>query len=525
MVASIIWLVCIGAALFGAVLRSQSLGALWPYAFAGAFPAVLGVGLWPFIRTEWAQILIILSWLALAIMACLAIAFYPMAFLFLCAPAAAALFEKEKVIEAMFLAAIAAAILYYAGQKDIITSGAIASELQTAWGKTAAISATIAFLVAAMYGAADSARFKYPSNGLGVDGKMLDAVPGGIVKISRENNVSFATDTAHALFGLPTEIGVLPLAALFNKGDDRSVLIDLVDRVRRNKSPESRKFTIHDKGHTIHAEISASPLEGGDILLHIADTTAHEARISGLHQARVVAEKETEGKSLFFAGVSHELRTPLNAIIGFSDMMRSRLFGPLPNKYSEYADLIHDSGQHMLDLIGDVLDMAKVEAGKYELVYSSFDAADVVRSSIKMIRPTADAAGVRLESELIESVTELLVEADRKALRQILLNLLSNSVKFTPKGGTVRVTAQKAGNVLTVSVEDNGAGMSKSELDKIGEPYVQTQSGKDNDHRSSGLGLSLVKSLTDLHLGRFDISSQKGKGTRADIHLPLRRQV
>lgn len=524
MVASIIWLVCVVAALCGAVLRSQSLGELWPYALAGAAPAVLGIALWPVIRKEWAQILIILAWLALAIMACLSIAFIPMAFLFMCAPAAAALFEKEKVIEAMFLAAVFAALLYYAGQKDFMLTDNIATPLQSEWGKTAAIASTVAFLVAAMYGAADSARFKYPSKGLGLDGDMLDAVPGGIVKVSSQNNISFATDTAHTLFNLPSDIGVLPLVALFEGGTDRQVLLDLVERVRRNKSPESRKFTMRDKGHLIHTEISASPLPDNDVLLHIADTTAHEARITGLRQARANAQKDADGKSLFFAGVSHELRTPLNAIIGFSDMMRSRLFGPLPSKYAEYADLIHGSGQHMLDLIGDVLDMAKVEAGKYELIYSNFDAADVVRSSIKMIRPTADAAQLQLEARIIEEPAELLLEADRKALRQMLLNLLSNAVKFTPKGGRIVVSAKSVGGVMNVTVEDNGVGMSAKDLEKVGKPYVQTSSGQNTEQRGSGLGLSLVKSLAELHGGRFALASQKDKGTTAEIYLPLKRR-
>ncbi len=525
MVASAIWIICILAALFGAVMRNGDAGSLLPYALIGAAPALIGVILWPFIRREWAQIIIILSWLSLAIIACLAIAFYPMAFLFMCAPAAAALFEKEKVIEAMFLAAVFAALIYYAGQKDFMILDAIASDSQSAWGKQAAIAATIAFLIAAMYGAADSARYKYPEDGIGVDAGILDAVPGGIMRVTRENNVSFATDRAHTLFHLPGNIGVLPISALFSNGEEHQALLDLIDRCRRTNSSGSRKFKLNDRGHIIHSEITATPLEDESVLLHIADTTAHEARIESLHESRAAAVKETAGKTLFFAGVSHELRTPLNAIIGFSDMMRSRLFGPLPGKYAEYADLIHDSGQHMLDLIGDVLDLSKVEAGKYDLVYSSFDAADVIRSSIKMIRPTADAAAVQLDADIIDDPAELIVEADRKAVRQMLLNLLSNAIKFSPKGGRIVVKAKTIGNVLNVTVEDNGSGMSPGELAMIGEPYVQTSSGQNSDERGSGLGLTLVKSLTDLHGGRFAIASQVGKGTTADLYLPVARPV
>ena len=235
-----------------------------------------------------------------------------------------------------------------------------------------------------------------------------------------------------------------------------------------------------------------------------------------------MASRETDDKTLFFAGVSHELRTPLNAIIGFSDMMRSRLFGPLPSKYAEYADLIHDSGQHMLDLIGDVLDLSKVEAGKYTLQYDSFDAADVIRSSVKMIRPAADVAEVRLDVSVDVNDT-LIVEADRKALRQILLNLLSNAIKFSDKGGRVSVKAVSKDGCLVLRVSDEGEGISAEDLITIGTPYTQSASGLSSEERGSGLGLSLVKSLTELHRGEFDIESQLGEGTQVTVSIPLSR--
>ncbi|MGJ8562129.1 MAG: sensor histidine kinase [Alphaproteobacteria bacterium] len=524
LVVSIIWIICIAAAFFGAVLRSSDAAALTPFAVAAVIPAVLGISLWPFIKNEWAQIFVILGWLCLAIVACLAVSFYPMAILFMCAPAAAALFEKEKVVEAMFLSVIFALLVYYAQQKNFVITETVASALQTDWSHKAAIVGSLGFLIAALYGAADSARYKYPAKGMGIDGQLLDAVPGGVIRVTGENNISFASDAAHSLFNLPSEINVLPVYTLFEHEKEQTALLDLIDRTRSTGRAGSRKFTLKDRGHLIHMDITSSPLGDDSALLHIADATAHEARIDALHVARAAAQNETEGKTLFFAGVSHELRTPLNAIIGFSDMMRSRLFGPLPGKYAEYADLIHDSGQHMLDLIGDVLDLTKVEAGKYELAYTMFDAADVVRSSIKMIRPTADAAEVQIEANITEEPAELLVNADRKAVRQMLLNLLSNAIKFTPKGGRIVVSARSVGNVLNVTVTDNGVGIDASELETIGQPFVQTASGKDSDLRGSGLGLSLVKSLCDLHGGRFVITSQRDKGTTADIYLPLSRQ-
>jgi len=298
----------------------------------------------------------------------------------------------------------------------------------------------------------------------------------------------------------------------------------IIGNARASSRKFSRKFKLMDNNGYRSAEITAGPMSNGDILLHIYDSTRYDDRVNSLHAAYSAAQKDSSSKSLFFAGVSHELRTPLNAIIGFSDMMRSRLFGPLPSKYAEYADLIHDSGQHMLDLIGDVLDLSKVEAGKYELSYQNFDAADVIRSSVKMLRPAADNAEIRMDVEIHDASGELLVDADRKALRQIILNLLSNAIKFTPKGGRVLIRGDFEDKKLRLGVVDNGAGISAEELEKVGQPYVQTEAGLSSEARGSGLGLSLVKSLAELHSGHFDLSSQKGIGTTAEVLIPRQRR-
>ena len=266
-------------------------------------------------------------------------------------------------------------------------------------------------------------------------------------------------------------------------------------------------------------DVTVSPSPDG-FLIQGLDVTARETHIQQLNTAQTGLQRSIDDKTLFFSGVSHELRTPLNAIIGFSDMMRTRLFGPLPGKYAEYADLIHDSGQHMLDLIGDVLDMSKVEAGKYTLQYGAFDMADVVRSSVKMIRPSADSAELMV-TVVLPPENDLIIEADRKAVRQILLNLLSNAIKFTPKGGEVKISAKSLADTLQLNVSDNGLGMNAAELERIGEPYTQASSAANVDARGSGLGLSLVKSLVDLHGGRFALASQPNEGTSVDIYLPL----
>lgn len=523
-VASAIWIICIAAALVAAVLRNTDIGALWPYAMVATFPALIGMAMWPFIRNEWAQIIVILSWLALAIVGCLSIAFYPMALLFMCAPAAAALFEKEKVIEAMFLSAVFAAVIYYAGQTGFMDVDNIATDVQSDWGKQAAIGATIAFLIAAMYGTADSARTARSGKSAKANAGILNAIPGGILRVMPDNNVSFATDAVRDIFDYPEDGDIVPVTTIVDREADKKALLRLIDRVRGLRSSDTAHFQVEAKdGSTQYLDVTASALDDDVVLIHVQDVSAQETHLSALNADREIADRQSEDKALFFAGVSHELRTPLNAIIGFSDMMRSRLFGPLPSKYAEYADMIHDSGQHMLDLIGDVLDMTKVDVGKYELVYNTFDAADVIRSSVKMIQPTADAAEVQLVLDFAEDAPELIIEADRKALRQMLLNLLSNAIKFSPKGGKVSLSAKTVAHVLNVTVTDHGSGMSEAELEQVGKPFVQTSSGKNSDQRGSGLGLSLVKSLVELHNGRFAIASQLDRGTTADIYLPLTR--
>ena len=300
------------------------------------------------------------------------------------------------------------------------------------------------------------------------------------------------------------------------------VLKDTIAKARESGSSESVFIQAElAPGNAASLNIHAAPLRD-ELILHVYDGSGEAAAHHALQARYDDVIRQSEDSSLFFAGVSHELRTPLNAIIGFSDMMRSRLFGPLPGKYGEYADLIHDSGQHMLDVISDVLDLSKVEAGKYELHYESFDAADVVRSTVKMAQPLADKAKLRLMVGIHDELP-LLIQADRKALRQILLNLISNAVKFSEPGSDVQITAKSTGTQLELRVKDEGAGMSKSDLAKLGEPYQQFDEGKKGEQRGTGLGVSLVKSLTDLHKGRFAVESEIGEGTTVDITLPLLR--
>lgn len=266
------------------------------------------------------------------------------------------------------------------------------------------------------------------------------------------------------------------------------------------------------------ASVAIRRVEENLLLAVMRDATAERARETALDQARQDAEALAAGKSRFLANMSHELRTPLNAIMGFSDIMRARMFGPLPEKYGEYGEMIHESGQHLLDLINDVLDMSKIEAERFQLSIERFDAREAVSASLRLMRLQADGAGVKLRGVLPAEGLE--VDADRRAIKQIVLNLVSNALKFTPKGGSVTVTAQGFDRDFELVVADTGVGISREDLDRLGRPYEQAG---DNARRQmgTGLGLSLVRSFAELHGGEMIIESTLGEGTTVTVRLPV----
>jgi len=235
--------------------------------------------------------------------------------------------------------------------------------------------------------------------------------------------------------------------------------------------------------------------------------------------AKEVAEQASRAKSSFLANMSHELRTPLNAVIGFSEMIRSEMFGPLGDaRYREYAGLVHTAGSHLLDLIGDILDMSKIEAGRLELSYERVDTALVVRECTDLLAERAAAGGVSIAVDL--SRAPIFFEADRRAAKQILLNLLSNAIKFTPERGRVAVSVRSADGYCCLTVEDTGIGIAADELTRIGTPFVQL-SNNPGRHPGTGLGLALVRALAEMHGGSFRIESEEGIGTTVTIMLPL----
>lgn len=231
------------------------------------------------------------------------------------------------------------------------------------------------------------------------------------------------------------------------------------------------------------------------------------------------AEAANRAKSEFLANMSHELRTPLNAILGFSEMLLNRMFGPLGSeKYDEYAKDIFDSGKHLLNVINDILDMSKIEAGQIKLEREPIDLAPLIDEVVRCMAVSAEFKEIQIERDVCEG---LVLSADRRAIKQVLLNLLSNAVKFTGHGGTVSLRARKLDGVVSVSISDTGIGIPRDALRKIGQPFEQVQSQYAKSQGGSGLGLAISKSLILLHGGRIRVFSREGHGTTISLRIPL----
>jgi two-component system, cell cycle sensor histidine kinase PleC len=255
--------------------------------------------------------------------------------------------------------------------------------------------------------------------------------------------------------------------------------------------------------------------------LDLERSEGHSSELSRKYsEEKEKAERAALAKSAFLANMSHELRTPLNAVIGFSEIMTNELAGPLGDpSYKEYAKDILMSGQHLLDMINDILDMAKIEAGKMTISPQPIDPVDPVDAAMRMIRRKAEEKAINLVLDAQQNLPD--IDADHRAIRQMMLNLLSNAIKFTDPAGTITVQVEQRGTDIYFGVTDTGIGIPPEDLPRLAQPFEQVSKTKDRNHEGTGLGLALTKSFAEMHGGRMMLSSIYGEGTTVAFVLPI----
>jgi cell cycle sensor histidine kinase DivJ len=347
-----------------------------------------------------------------------------------------------------------------------------------------------------------------------------------ITRHGADGRIRFASPATFAMLGRAPEtlIGLAP-AALVHPDDLKIIEAAFVEASYFGRSANAEVRIKRADGSLLWTEMRcrpASPVRGeaADIVAVTRDIAERKAQERALIDARDQAEGANRAKSRFLANMSHELRTPLNAIIGFSEVMTHEMFGPVGSpRYLDYARVINESGGHLLELINGILDMSKIEAGKFELSAETFDLGELAAQAMRFVKLQADRKGVVLKTSLASDARAL--HADKRAIKQILVNLITNGVKFTPRGGEVRLAAWRDGEGVMLAISDTGVGIAKADLERLGQPFEQVEGAHVRSQEGTGLGLALVKALAALHGGEFSIHSTLGEGTTVCVRLPL----
>jgi cell cycle sensor histidine kinase DivJ len=356
-----------------------------------------------------------------------------------------------------------------------------------------------------------------------------------ITRHDRNGAVLFVSPAAESLFGAklenlqghglfdrvhvtdrPTYLTALADAAAL--GEERSVEF----RIRRDRTPpaDTQFVWIEMRCRPLDSEAAEINGESREVVAVLRDISKRKSQESALEQARAESDRANAAKSLFVATMSHELRTPLNVIIGFSEMLTKEAPMMLDAaRRQEYAQLINESGHHLLAVVNSILDMSKIEAGNFEIAPEPFAPAGAIGNCCDLLRLKATNAGVDLVLRIADDIPEIV--ADKRALNQILLNLLSNAIKFTDRGGRVIVSVKAERAFIVLTVEDTGVGIDADDLPRVGDPFFQARGSYNRRHDGTGLGVSIVKGLVTLHGGDVDIRSRLGEGTRVTIRLPI----
>jgi cell cycle sensor histidine kinase DivJ len=345
---------------------------------------------------------------------------------------------------------------------------------------------------------------------------------------SHGGRIVYASENAQAVLGAPA--GDLCGYRLFDRIHiaDRPAYLRALSEAGASGATCEIEFRLRRPAEAefIWIEMRCRPWDGRpaatnpDVITVMRDVTKRKTQQDALVAARAEAERANAAKSRFLASIGHELRTPLNAIIGFSDMLGEESGNAIENaRRLEYARIISQSGHHLLAVVNDILDMSRLETGHFELFPEPVRLAAVIASCADMLARGAQADGVTLTIDVPADLPGIV--ADRRAVTQILINLIGNAVKFTSRGGAVTVSARMDGERVRIEVADTGVGMAPDDLARIGRPFFQARGECERQRGGAGLGLSIAKGLVDLHGGELEAASEPGNGTRMVVHLPV----
>ena len=364
---------------------------------------------------------------------------------------------------------------------------------------------------------------------------VLNSVQDALLIHDRNGTIIQFNEKAVEIFDIDRVEAILhpkTIDLLYGAEDDSIDLKSLWDGVLNGShNLVDYRMTRRTDGKVFDVEIFMRPirLKGEDhILVAIRDITEKKRVTDELHRALALAEKmriraegASDAKSKFLANMSHELRTPLNAILGFSELLEGQYYGSINEKQATYVQAIYSSGEHLLELINDILDLSKVEAGKMTFCGSSVTLGQLLENAFTIIKETAYKRGIRLELEVDEPLLSHEIWADEIRLKQVVMNLLSNAVKFTPSGGTVRLEATKTDHEIQISVRDNGIGIEPEDQSRIFEEFEQVDSSFSRHQQGTGLGLSLTRKLVEMQGGNISVQSDgKNKGSVFKFQIP-----
>jgi two-component system, cell cycle sensor histidine kinase DivJ len=412
------------------------------------------------------------------------------------------------------------------------SAGAVASGVDGTAGMAVAISyAMMLALSAAWTGAEEKARRQAGDARYQLLAHHMTDVIG---RIARDGVAAFISPAAEKLLNVPASD--LLGHGLFDRIHvlDRPAYLTALAEAAHTKESRAVEFRVRANaasadsarsGGFLWLEMRCSPLDqqaegNAEVVAVFSDVTARKLQERSLESARREAERANAAKTRFLATMSHELRTPLNAVIGFSEMLCHEPEMAIDQtRRLEYARLIHESGQHLLSMVNLVLDMSKIESGNFEITAEPFAPGPVLRSCCDLLALKANEAGLDLTTQIAEDLPE--VVADKRALKQVMFNILGNAIKFTPRGGRVLLSAKANTSELLITVADTGIGISPTDLKRVGDPFFQVRNSYDRPYDGAGLGLSIVRGLLALHGGKMEISSVLNEGTSVLVRFPL----